>query len=66
MSFKGSSIFSSGGHSVQWSETIFSNFDRGSPKQHFCEIFFKSYHWPMRCRLKVCLFLAPVLVPGKE
>ena len=31
----------------------FSNFGRGSPKEHFCEIILKSGHWPRRCCLKV-------------
>ena len=36
-----------------------SNFGRGSPKEHFCEIILKSRHWPRRrCRLKVFIFLA--------
>ena len=91
MTFKGLSIFSFGGHFVQWSGTIlailiegcprnisvklfinratglggdgfflalvplcsaernhFSNFGRGSPKEHFCEIILKSGHWPSR------------------
>ena len=31
----------------------FSNFSRGSSKEHFCEIILKSAHWPgRRCRLK--------------
>ena len=37
----------------------FSNFGRGSPKEHFCEIILKSGHWSRRrCYLKVFLFLA--------
>ena len=41
----------------------FSNFDRGSPKEHFCEIILKSGHWPRRRRrLKVLLFLALVAI----
>ena len=37
----------------------FSNFGRGSPKEHFCEIILKSGYWPMRrCHLKVFQFLA--------
>ena len=32
------SIFSSGGHFVHRSETVFSYFGRGSPKQHFYEV----------------------------
>ena len=36
----------------------FSNSDKGSPKEHFCEISLKSGHWPRRCHLKVFLFLA--------
>ena len=32
----------------------FSNFGRGSSKEHSCEIILKSAHWPgRRCRLKV-------------
>ena len=61
MSFKGFfSIFSSGGH--------FRNFDRGSPKEHFCEIILKSGHWPWRrCHLKVFLLvLAAILFWGVE
>ena len=35
----------------------FSNFGRGSPKEHFCEIILKLDHWPRRrCRLKVFFF----------
>ena len=31
----------------------FSNFSRGSSKEHFCEIILQSAHWPgRRCRLK--------------
>ena len=31
----------------------FSNFDKGSSKEHSCEIILKSAHWPRRrCRLK--------------
>ena len=31
----------------------FSNFSRGSSKEHFCEIILKSAHWPWRrCRFK--------------
>ena len=31
----------------------FSNFDKGSPKKHSCEIILKSTHWPRRrCGLK--------------
>ena len=40
-----------------------SNFDRGSPKEHFCEIILKSGYWPgRRCHLKVFLFLALVAI----
>ena len=40
-----------------------SNCDRGSPKEHFCEIILKSGHWPWRrCRLKVFLFLVLVAI----
>lgn len=48
MSFKGFLFFSSGCHFVD-----FSNFGKGSPKEHFCETIVKSTHWPRRgCRLK--------------
>ena len=31
----------------------FSNFDKGSPKKHFCEIILKTGHWSRRrCHLK--------------
>ena len=40
-----------------------SNFDRWSPKEHFCEIILKSGHWSRRrCHLKVFLFLALVAI----
>ena len=42
----GFSIFSYGGHFVQLSGTIFSNFGRGLSKEHFCEIILTSAHWP--------------------
>ena len=47
----------------------FSNFGRGSPKEHFCEIILKSGHWSRRrCHLKVFLFLAlvAILFSGEE
>ena len=51
MSFKGFSIFSSGGHFVQWS-------GKGSPKEYFSQIILKSVHWSRRrCHLKVFLHL---------
>ena len=51
MSFKGFSIFSSGGHFVQWSETILAIL--GSLKEYFHDIILKSGHWSRRrCRLK--------------
>ena len=35
----------------------FSNFGRGLPKEHFCEIILKLGHWPRRkCRLNVFFF----------
>ena len=48
----------------------FSNFGRGSPKEHFCEISLKSVHLSRRrCHLKVFLFFIPgghfVQVSGK-
>ena len=40
-----------------------SNFGRGSPKEHFCEIILKSDLRPRRrCHLKVFLFLALVAI----
>ena len=54
MSFKGFSIFCSGGHFVQRSGTILAIFGLGSPKKPFCEVILKSNHWPRRtCHLKV-------------
>ena len=39
----------------------FSNFGRGSPKEHFCKIILKLGHWSRRrCHLKVFLLLALV------
>ena len=56
MSFKGVSIFSSGGHFVQQSRTILAFLE------HFCEIILKSVHWSRRrCHLKVFLFLALII-----
>ena len=67
MSFKGFSIFSSGGHLFSGAKD-FSNFGRWSPKKHFCEIILKSVHWSRRCHLKVSLFLAlaAILFSGAE
>ena len=42
MSFKGFTVLSSGGHFLQRNETIFANFGRWSPKEHFCENMLKS------------------------
>ena len=55
MSFKGFSIFCSGGHfSAEWND--FSNLGRGLPKEHFCKIILKSGHWSRRrCHLKKLL-----------
>ena len=37
----------------------FSNFGRGSPKEHSCEIILKSVHWSRRrCHLNVFLFFS--------
>ena len=55
MSFKGFSIFSSGGHFFSAERNDLSNFGRGSPKEHFCEFFLKSGHEIRRCRLKKLL-----------
>ena len=41
----------------------FSNFGRGSLKEHFCETILKSVHWSRRrCHLNVVLFLALVAI----
>ena len=64
-SFKGFSIFSPGGHLVQWEQKGLSNFGRQSPKEHSCTIISKSMHWlrsRRRSRLKVFLFLALVAI----
>ena len=59
MSFKGFSIFSSGGHFVQQREMILVKFGRGSPKEQFYGIILKLIHYSRRrCHLKVFLFLA--------
>ena len=57
--FKGFSIFSSGGHLVQWSESL-SNFGRQSPKEYSCEIISKSVHpFSRRSRQKHISFYSP-------
>ena len=49
MSFKCFSIYSSGGHFCSAERNDFNNFDRESPKEHFCEIIFKNQvHWSRR------------------
>ena len=54
MLFKGLSIFRSGGQFVHWDRKIFSNFGRGSPKEHLREIILKLVHWSRRrCCLRV-------------
>ena len=41
----------------------FSNFGKGSPKEHFCEIIFKLVYWSRsKCHLKFFLFLALVAI----
>ena len=56
--YGGFSIFSFGDH-PEWNH--FSNFGRGSAKEHFCEIILKSGHLPRRrCCLTFFLFLALV------
>ena len=58
MSFKGVSIFSSGGHFVQQSRTFLAFLVEDHSKEHFCEIILKSVQWYMsRSHLKVFLFL---------
>ena len=47
----------------------FSNYGRGSPEEHFCEIILKLVHWSRRrYHLKVFLFLAlaAILFSGAE
>ena len=57
MLFKGLSIFGSGGQFVHWDRKIFSNFGRGSPKEHLSEIILKLVHWSRRrCCLRVFFF----------
>ena len=65
MSFKGFSIFGFGGLLCS-AMNHFSNFGRGSPKEHFCEIILTSGHWPRGRCLKIFLFLAlvPILFSG--
>ena len=50
--------------SVEWNN--FSNFDRGSPKEHFCETILKSVHWSRRCHLSFFLFLAVAAICSVE
>ena len=48
------SILSSDSHFVHPMKNHFSNFGRGSPKEHFCKIVLKLTHWPRRrCYLNV-------------
>ena len=57
--FKDFSIFSFGGHFVQWNGTILSFLVEGHPKNISVKFILKSGHWPRRrCHLKVFLFLA--------
>ena len=49
-SFKGFSIFSSGGHFLR---NGLSNFGRELPKEHSSEIILKSVHWFSRSCLKL-------------
>ena len=57
MSFKGVSIFSSGGHFVQQSRKILAFLVDDHPKEHFREIILESVHWyRRRSHLKVFLF----------
>ena len=53
ISFKGVSIFSSGGHVVQ---NILINFGRGYLKEHFCEIIL---NWDQRFR-RCCFKIFPI------
>ena len=41
MFLKGFSIFSSGGHFVQYSRTILAMFGKGVLEEHFCEHYFE-------------------------
>ena len=63
MSFKGFLFFALVAILFSGAEQL-SNFDRGSPKEHFCEIILKSGYWPRRrCHLKFFfLFLALVAI----
>ena len=43
----------------------FSNFGRGSPKEHFCAIILKSDHWPWsRCCLKFFVVFFSIFSSG--
>ena len=70
MSSKDFSILNSDSHFVHPSKTNFSNFVRGSPKEHFCKIVLKLTHWPRRrCYLNVFflfLVLMAVLFSGAD
>ena len=69
MSFTGSFLFSALMAILFSRAEPISNFGRGSPKEHFCEIILKLGHWPRRtCCLKVFLFLAlaAILFSGAE
>ena len=70
MSFKGVSIFSSGGHFVQQSGLILAFLVVDHPKEHLCEIILESVHWyRRRSRLKVFFLffaLAAILFSGAE
>ena len=61
MSIKGFSIFSSGGHFIQWSRTSFAILVEGNPRN--ISVNLKSVHWSRRrSNLKVFLFLALVAI----
>ena len=69
MSFKGVSIFGSGGHFVPQSGTILAFVVEDNPKKHFYEIILKSVHrYRRRSHLKVFLYfaLAAILFSGAE
>ena len=59
MSFKSFFLFVALANILFCGVERFRNFERGSLKDHFCEIISKSVHWSSRrCHLKVVLFLA--------
>ena len=58
MSFKGVSIFSSGGNFVQQSGTILALLVEDHPNKQFCDIILKSVRWSRRSHIKVFLLFS--------